>query len=136
MTLDTSGIYAALDRDDPNHPPAARALTRPGRHIVPVGILAEVTYVIEARLGNRVLDAFLADIEEAAFLLDCGEDDIPRVRALITRYADLPLGYADAAVVACAERNGGAVLSYDRDLWIVAREGTIVPVMDDESPGD
>jgi predicted nucleic acid-binding protein len=37
---------------------------------------------------------------------------------------DLHLGYADAADAACAERNGGGVLTYDmRHVATVAREG-------------
>jgi len=49
------------------------------------------------------------------------------VRVLVNRYAGLPLGFADAAVIACAERSGGAVLSLDRrDLGVVAREGRIL----------
>jgi uncharacterized protein len=48
------------------------------------------------------------------------------VRRLVQRYADLPLGFADASVIACAERNGGRVLSLDkRDFGVVAREGRI-----------
>ncbi len=33
----------------------------------------------------------------------------------MSRYAELPLGFTDAAVVACAERNGATVLTFDRD---------------------
>ena len=43
----------------------------------------------------------------------------------LARYRDLPLGFADAAVVAMAERNGGLVLSLDRHFHMVAQEGTI-----------
>ena len=43
----------------------------------------------------------------------------------MARYRDLPLGFADAAVVAVAERNGGVVLSLDRYVHRVAQEGTI-----------
>jgi hypothetical protein len=39
------------------------------------------------------------------------------------RYADLPLGLADACVVACAERNGGALLAFDDDFEAIAHEG-------------
>jgi hypothetical protein len=88
--------------------------------------MAEVTSMIEARLGFDVLDAFLADIQEGAFTPDCGEDDLPRIRALLTRYRDLPLGYADASVIACTERQGSRVLTYDlRHFPTVAREHTI-----------
>ena len=41
----------------------------------------------------------------------------------MTRYAELPLGFPDAAVIACAERNGGTVLTFDRDgLGTVSRD--------------
>jgi len=41
-------------------------------------------------------------------------------------YADLPLGFADATVIACAERSGRKVLTLDRrHFGVVAREDTI-----------
>ena len=49
-----------------------------------------------------------------------------RTRQLVTRYEDLVLGFVDAAVIACAERSGGRVLTFDiRDFGVVSREGTI-----------
>lgn len=68
----------------------------------------------------------LADLEAGAYSLDCGEDDLPRIRSLASRYESLPLGYAAAAVIACAERCGGRVLTLDlRDFGVVAREGAV-----------
>jgi uncharacterized protein len=127
ITLDSSALYALLNRRDRGHAVVLEVLTRDrGPYIVPTGILAEVAYLVEKGLGTVVMDGFLADLEAGAFTLDCGERDLGRVRALADRHADLPLGYADAAVVACAERNGGAVLTLDRrDFGVVAREGTI-----------
>ncbi len=62
-----------------------------------------------------------------SYTLDCGEQDIPRIRELVRRHADFPLGFADAAVIACAERNGGRVLTLDmRHFGVVAREGTLI----------
>jgi hypothetical protein len=44
----------------------------------------------------------------------------------MARYAEMKLGFADASVIACAERNGGRVMSFDRrDFEVVAAEGTI-----------
>lgn len=126
ITLDTSGIVALLNRHDPDHASAKSALQQAGRpYVIPAGILAEIAYLVEARMP-AVLDAFLRDIETGAFSLDCGDLAMARVRELIGRYASLPLGYSDAAVIACAERSGGLVLTYDRrDFGVVAREGTI-----------
>jgi predicted nucleic acid-binding protein len=88
--------------------------------------MAEVAYMLEVRIGGDVLTAFLLDLEEGAFTLDCGENDLSRVRALISRYRDLPLGYADAAVIACAERTSSRVLTFDlRHFLVVAGEDAI-----------
>lgn len=88
------------NRRDPDHEPVTQAvLADRGPYLVPAGILAEIGYLIEQRLGLDVLDAF---------------------------HADLPLGLADATVIACAERHGGTLLALDnRHFGTVAREGTI-----------
>jgi len=127
ITLDTSALYALVDRRDPDHARVLEELQRDsGPYVVPAGILAELAYLVESRLGAAVMDAVLADLESGAYSLDCGDEDIPRIRSLASRYEDLPLGFADASVVACAERNGGRVLTLDqRDFGVVAREGTI-----------
>jgi hypothetical protein len=94
-------------------------------YLVPAWILAEVGYVIEQRLKTRALDVFLADLETGAFTFECGDADVSRIRELVSRYADLPLGLAGAPVVACAERNGGRVLTLDVDFGVVAKERKI-----------
>lgn len=110
ITLDTSGAFAIVNREDPAHRSVAGVLEREaGPLLLPCGVLAEITYLIEARLAKRALDLFLGDIEAGAFTLDHGEGDMPRIRALVKRYASLPLGFADASVIACAERSGGRV---------------------------
>lgn len=127
LTLDTSAILALLNSRDPDHERCRAALeSDPGPYVVPAGIIAEVAYTVESRMGAEVLDALLADLEEGTLMLDCGEEDLARVRALVRRYSDLPLGFADASVVACAERNDAAVMTLDRrDFDIVGRDHTI-----------
>lgn len=127
ITLDTSGLLAIVDRRDPHHASAKDALLAdPGPYLVPAGTMCEIGYFLSRRGSLPALDRVLADLEEGAFALDCGYQDLARVRELIRRYADLPLGYTVAAVVACAERNGGSVLTLDRrDFDVVAKEGRI-----------
>ena len=128
ITLDTSALYALINRRDTHHERIRRAfITDRGPYLVPVGILAEVTYLIERRIAHA-LDPFLADLESGAFTLDCGLDDVARVRQLVSRYADLPLGYADAAVIACAERRGQRVLTLDAHFDVVAQEGAFTVI--------
>jgi predicted nucleic acid-binding protein len=127
IVLDTSGLFAALAVDDQHHVDAAGALDGDsGPFVIPAGILAEVGHMIETKLGARVLDAFLDDLIEGAFTFDCGEADLPRIRELVSRYEDMPLGVADASVIACAERTNGRILTFDRrDFGVVAREGRV-----------
>ncbi len=127
ITLDTSGLFALLNRKDKDHNRTRAAfLEDGGPYLVPAGILAEIAYLTERRLGAEVLDALLSDLESGGFVLECGEEDFGRIRELITRYADLPLGFADASVISCAERNGGIVLTLDRRHFdVVSGEGRI-----------
>jgi predicted nucleic acid-binding protein len=127
ITLDTSALLAVLNHADVHHARTTAALHEDrGPYLVPAGALAELTYMIETRYGSHVMDLFLADCEFGAYVIECGDEDIPRIRSLIHRYTDLPLGFADACVIACAERRGGRVLTLDlRHFGIVAREGTL-----------
>jgi uncharacterized protein len=127
ITLDTSGVFALANRRDPDHGRVKAALEAERRpHLVPAGIMAEVGYLLETRLGLDVLERLLDDLEAGSLTLDCDEGDLGRIRELVVRYADLPLGFADASVVACAERSGGRVLTLDvRDFGVVAGEGRI-----------
>jgi hypothetical protein len=127
ITLDTSAIVALQDRKDARHAEAVRVLeVQLAPAVVPSGILAEIAYLLDRRLPGS-MDRILASIEDGSLAVDCGDHDIPRVRELMTRYADLRLGFADSVVISCAERNGGKVVTFDRrDFDVVAREGTIV----------
>lgn len=127
ITLDTSALFALMNRRDPDHVAVREALEKDrGPYLVPAGILAEIAYLLEHRYGVATLDTFLGDLEAGLYRLDCGDRDLPRIRVLVNRYASLPLGFADAAAIACAERHGGVVLTLDRrDFTVVAGEGTI-----------
>ena len=131
ITLDTSGMLALLDKKERHHNAARDALLADGGpHLVPAGALCELGYLVKQRLGLTVLDGLLADIETGSYTLDCGDEDLGRIRELLARYEDLGLSFTDAAVIACAERSGGKVLTFDhRDFDVVAREGriTILP---------
>jgi uncharacterized protein len=125
ITLDTSAVLPLIYQRDPAHDRVRAAVAgNRGPYLVPAGILAEIGYLTR-RAGQRELSLFLDDLVTGALTYDCGDRDLPRVRELVERYHDLPLGVADASVVACAERNGGRVLALDHDFSVVAKEGTI-----------
>ena len=132
LTLDTSALLALADSQDRHHRAVSTALDADaGPYLVPAGILGEVGHMLGV-LGARALDGFLADLADGRLAYDDGRDDFARMRTLVARYGDLGLGLADAAVVACAERHGGRVLTTDRrDFRVVAGEGRITLVLDE-----
>lgn len=127
ITLDTSGTLALLDAGDPEHPACLEAVSESRAPlVVPLITLGEIGHFVGPKLSSETLHSFLDDLAAGAFVLDHGEGDLERIGELVERYADLPLDLADAAVIACAERCGGTVLTLDaRDFGVVAREGSI-----------
>jgi len=78
------------------------------------------------RLGGDRVTAFLRSLIDGEPTLHWNAADLPRIHELVYRYRDFPLGFGDAAVIVCAEQNGGKVLTLDRrHFGVVAREGTI-----------
>lgn len=124
ITLDTSSIVSLANVRDRSHPRTVAALAdEPVPYIVPAWVLGEAAYVLESRIGMKAVTAFLRDLDTGALTFDCGEGDYARIAELALRYDDLRLGVVDAAVIACAERSGGRVLTLDRRHFdVVGRE--------------
>jgi uncharacterized protein len=126
MTLDTSAVLALLNKKDINHQRIKNAVfAQPPPYLIPTGILTEIAYLVETRFGMQTMNAFINDICAGVFQLEHVKADLERVQILTERYQNLPLGTADALVVACAERNDGLIISLDRHFWVVAGEGKI-----------
>ena len=126
MTLDTSIVFALLNRKDPNHQRVKNTLlTYTPPYLIPTGVLAEIAYLLEQRLGFYALDAFLNDLQAGVFRLEHDPVDLGRAHEIARQYQNLDLGLSDALVIACAERHGGLVMSLDRHFWVVAGEGKI-----------
>jgi len=65
-------------------------------------------------------DGLLDMIEDGAVrLLPLGQEDASRMKALMRQYRDLPMDFADAALVRVAERDGlKTILSFDRHFRV------------------
>ncbi len=76
--------------------------------------------MVESRLGQYQMAAFLDNCRNGKFRLEWRETDLPRIQELMRQYADLPLGFADASVIALAE-SVGRVATTDRRHFNVVR---------------
>lgn len=67
--------------------------------------VAEADYLILDRLGVDVELAFIEDLVEGTFVVEClSRDELKTARAVVARYRDLRLGLADASLVVLAQR--------------------------------
>lgn len=120
--VDTGPLYAAADLDDADHAASVEALQRPDLElVVPVLVVAEVTYLIGTRLGASAEAAFLRGLNQIE-VEPPTTDDWQRIAELVDTYSDLPLGGTDASVLALAERlDAGVVITLDRRHFTVLR---------------
>lgn len=108
LILDTGVIVALLDAGDDWHDRCV-ALAENTREplVVPVATLGEVDYWLRKRLSANAWRIFVEDVERGAYLLEATDQrDLARAAELEEQYADLELGFVDAAVIALCERLG------------------------------
>ena len=106
MILDTSGLLAALDSRSAKHDNARRALAEaPAPLVLSPFILAELDYLVTARVGPHATRDLLEDVGRGAYeLAAVGPEDLAQAAAVIDRYHDLRIGLADASIVVLAAR--------------------------------
>ena len=109
IVVDTGPIVAATFEDDDDHERCVKefaSLRRTARPLlVPSFVAGEVCYMLGKLGGPKAEAAFIRLLEAGWFrLVDLVEADLARIAVLVERYHDLPLGAADASVVAVAER--------------------------------
>ena len=117
VIADTWPHYALLDSSDAGHERVvAWWREQPRSVVIPIPVLPEVAYLLQARIGHEAEHAFIRAVADSEFVTETLEpEDIVRAAALIHDYADVPLGFVDAAIVATAERLGvRQILTTDR----------------------
>jgi uncharacterized protein len=106
LIVDAGGLYAQADRADPAHAAVVGILKEERGPLVTSEVaVAEADYLILTRLGINVELAFLDDLAEVTFLVEClTRAELGAARELAQRHRDLALGLADASLVVLARR--------------------------------
>ena len=116
LIVDAGALYALADGDEPGHDAVRRVvLEETGDLVTSELAVAEADYLILDRLGVDAEAAFLEDLAEGTFTVEClDRDGIVKARDVISRYRDLKLGLADASLIVLAGRHDTCrVLSFD-----------------------
>ena len=126
VLLDTGILYAYYDRRDTWHAAALELFGREqGGLVVPAPVIVEVDYLLGKRLGREPQMTFYRGLTEGNyFVVDLVGEGYERVLELNRQYADLNLGFVDAAVVVIAETLGlNRVATTDRRHFGVVGAG-------------
>lgn len=116
LVVDAGAMYAMADADDPGHAAVRATLLREREELVTSELaVAEADYLILDRLGADAEAAFLEDLAEGTYTVECLDRSAIRQAAdLIARHRDLRIGLADASLVVVAARYGSRrILSFD-----------------------
>ena len=124
MIVDTGVLLAAADEADPDHRACAELLeAATSRLRASPLVVAEAAYLIGRQLGPAGEARFFLSIAAGEIIVEpLTGTDLARIAELVETYADMPLGGADASVVAIAERLGETVIAtLDRRHFGVVR---------------
>jgi predicted nucleic acid-binding protein len=116
LIIDAGALFAQADADEAGHDAIRAALLSEREALVTTELaIAEADYLILDRLGPDAEAAFVEDLVEGTYVVEClDRTGIGRARDLLARYRDLRLGLADASLVVLAERyNTRRILSSD-----------------------
>ena len=116
LIVDAGALYAQADVDDPGHVAVRTTLLSERDELVTSELaLAEADYLILDRLGPEAEAAFLDDLVEGTYVVDClDRRALADARDLIATYRDLRIGLADASlVVLAAQYRTNRILSFD-----------------------
>lgn len=119
-------MVALIDADEPRHDVVTNILlTDPELLVTTELVVAEADYLVLARFGVHVELAFLRDLVNGMYRVEClSQDELRGARSLIEYYRDLRLGLADASLVILAERfHTDRLLTFDERAF-----RTVTPV--------
>jgi predicted nucleic acid-binding protein len=122
LLLDTGALVSLLDRSQTHHLKCSRAFADwTGPVVSTEAVLTEATHLLAGVRGGRAtcVDFFLSG---GALLVPSSTSSLQRVRKLLDKYADLPMDFADATLVALAEElDCTSVFTTDRTDFSVYR---------------
>lgn len=116
LIVDAGALFAQADADQAGHDAIRTALLLEREALVTSELaIAEADYLILDRLGPDAEAAFVEDLVEGTYVVEClDRRQMAMARDLLARYRDVRLGLADASLVVLAERyNTRRILSHD-----------------------
>ena len=118
ILVDTGVFVALFDKDDDHHQRALRFIEhKDAALITTLPVVAETMALLSFSLETQI--EFLEWLAAGAVLDTEIRSDLDRISEIMRKYADLPADFADASLVALAERRSVLnIASFDRDFSV------------------
>jgi predicted nucleic acid-binding protein len=122
IVTDSSALIALLNAEDPAHARCAEVLQfLPAQPLlITVPSFVEAMYFL-GKLGGFTLQNHLWTLwMQNKIVIHCPSNaELQRMRTLMEKYADIPMDFADASIVAAAESlNLDTVFTIDSDFYV------------------
>ena len=118
IVADAGPLIALFDRNDRHHRRAVDFVTSCKERLVTnIPVLTEATHLLDfSAAAQREL---LIWAHRSLIIDENTKDDLPRIAAIIMKYRDSPADFADASLIALAERRGlREIATIDSDFAI------------------
>jgi predicted nucleic acid-binding protein len=129
IVVDAGPIVALLNRRDSGHAWARDVFeSHRGPFVTCEAVVAEACHLLRRHGGDEVMQLGERGFLSVAFAL---ESQWPSVRALMRRYADVPMSLADACLVRMTEIDPAArVMTMDSDFRVYRRDNRqVIPTI-------
>lgn len=126
VALDSGPLVALFDGGDAHHAQAVAFSRRlKAEPVTTLAVVTEVLYLLD--FSVRAQAQFLEWICDGGLtLIELKTPDLKRAAELMRKYADFPMDFADASLVAICERLGvKAVASVDRHFSVYRSKGRL-----------
>ena len=134
LIVDAGALYAQADRSEPHHAAVARLLREePGPLVTSALTVAEADFLILDRLGITVELAFLDDLADGTYRVEClSQGELKVARDLARKYRSLKLGLADCSLAVLAQRyRTRRILTFDERAFrqVVPLQGGVFTLL-------
>ncbi|MXP20142.1 PIN domain-containing protein [Gordonia sp. HNM0687] len=126
MIVDTSALLAYFDAAEPQHDAVAESIESASEPlVVSPYVVAELDYLVLTRHGSRAERLVLAELASGAWeLAAMSRDRLAAATAVVEKYADVPIGIADASNIVLADAyQTRTIATLDRRHFGVLRLG-------------
>jgi predicted nucleic acid-binding protein len=117
ILVDASAVLQLASPSGDRHGDVLRVIDAlDGPFLLSPFVLAELDYMLIERLGQGRQLELLSQVADGSYeLAEFGRHDVEAAAAVMSRYADLRVGLADASIVVLAEKHGIVdVLTFDQ----------------------